>query len=339
MQEAEHREKLNDLNTRIASARDAIAADEAAAADAAAAAANAAADLQRVREQARQIAARKKNLEDLNAQLAAPAGGGGGGALGGLPPPPLGAPLQLQLAQAAPPPLAQPPPPPQQQQQPARPAVPAGLPGNPAGKQAGGAPPAAAAAAEGAAAGASAAPPGGTFQAAAGGVMPPSSPPFVFRAGASPSRATHAGARGATGAAGAAPAAAAAATQPPATLGAAGGPLPSLPFQFTAGASPHKQAPGAAPGALAPPPGGAVDPGWSWRTQRLECLMYRVLWVSESVKLFSEQYSPRGGSRSYELFMRATKWAQHLRGEYDATIRAASNEINTIRNKLLVLAW
>ncbi|WIA10238.1 hypothetical protein OEZ85_010438 [Tetradesmus obliquus] len=70
--EAEHREKLADLKAKIDAAKAAISEDEVTAAAADLAAADAQGDLARVREQARQIAARKKNLEDLNAQLSAP---------------------------------------------------------------------------------------------------------------------------------------------------------------------------------------------------------------------------------------------------------------------------
>jgi hypothetical protein len=90
--EAEHREKLADLLAKIDAARESIAADEVAAEAAASAATELAADLARAREQAQQIAARKKNLEDLNAQLSAPvpqlalaaaaAAGGSAGAAG-----------------------------------------------------------------------------------------------------------------------------------------------------------------------------------------------------------------------------------------------------------------
>ena len=52
-----------------------------------------------------------------------------------------------------------------------------------------------------------------------------------------------------------------------------------------------------------------------WRAQRLECLMYRVLWVSETVKKFREQYSPHSGGPHYELFIKATNWAKGLADE------------------------
>jgi hypothetical protein len=34
-----------------------------------------------------------------------------------------------------------------------------------------------------------------------------------------------------------------------------------------------------------------------WRAARLECLMYRVLWVCEAVQQYSQQYSPHLMSR------------------------------------------
>ncbi len=41
-------------------------------------------------------------------------------------------------------------------------------------------------------------------------------------------------------------------------------------------------------------PAAAADA--EWRTTRLECLMYRVLWVSEAIQMFAEQYSPRAAA-------------------------------------------
>lgn len=65
------------------------------------------------------------------------------------------------------------------------------------------------------------------------------------------------------------------------------------------------------------PPGPPAAPGGEatlgWRTQRLECLMYRVLWVAEAIKMFKDNYAPHSGSRSYGLFLRASSWAKGLR--------------------------
>lgn len=41
-----------------------------------------------------------------------------------------------------------------------------------------------------------------------------------------------------------------------------------------------------------------------WHKQRLEVLMYRLMWVSEAVKNFQDQYSQQSGSRHYELFLK-----------------------------------
>ncbi len=200
--EAEHRERVAELVSRVAVARDGIAADEAATAAAAASAAEAAADLARVQEQARQIGARNKNLADLNVQLEAP--------------PPsaaiLGGPLPQQ----------------QQHQQAAAPQV---------------------------------------------------------------------------------------------SLSVDGIELPL-------------------PGSIDPASiSTAAELGWSWRAQRLECLMYRVLWVAEAVKLFRDQYCPRTGGRQYELLVRASKWARGLSAEYDAGVKACCQELSVLRAKLAELAW
>lgn len=217
--EAEHREKLADLTAKNTAAREAISVDEADAAAAAAAASDAANDLARVREQARQIAARKKNLEDLNAQLAAP--------------------------------------------------VPAGAAGTPITAVA---------------------------ATAAAAVMLPPQPAMVM---------------------------------PPPTAATS-----TAATANTATATTRH--------------GGAADPaaisiaaelGWSWRAQRLECLMYRVLWVAEAVKLFQQQYSPHVGGRQYELLVRASKWARSKCDEYDATLRASCEGLAQIRSKLQELAW
>lgn len=41
-----------------------------------------------------------------------------------------------------------------------------------------------------------------------------------------------------------------------------------------------------------------------WHKQRLEVLMYRLMWVSEAVKHFQDQYSPHSGTRHYDLFIK-----------------------------------
>lgn len=201
--EAEHREKLADLKAKIDAAKAAIAEDEVTAAAAELAAADAQADLTRVREQARQIAARKKNLEDLNAQLSAPV-------------PPLTA---AALAAAASP---------------------------------------------------GALGPTGPF----GLLLPP--PNITAAAGIKqscdccpPGHRVHSNAV-------------------PALQ------LPPLPTSAGSGVNASTAAAAAAAGGFSNS-SAAADLGWSWRAQRLECLMYRVLWVAEAVKLFQAQYEPRTG--------------------------------------------
>ena len=39
-------------------------------------------------------------------------------------------------------------------------------------------------------------------------------------------------------------------------------------------------------------------------------VLRRVLWVSEAVQMFSEQYSPHANSHHYTLFIAATNWAK-----------------------------
>jgi hypothetical protein len=235
--EAEHREKLADLKAKIDAAKAAIAEDEVTAAAADLAAADAQGDLARVREQARQIAARKKNLEDLNAQLSAPV-------------PPLS---EATLAAAV------------------------------------------------------------TSTANAGtnfGLVSP-----------------------VPGAAAAAVAAAAAAAScsccpPPPT------PLDSTALALAPAASSSSSGSvGTDPAAIST----AAELGWSWRAQRLECLMYRVLWVAEAVKLFQAQYEPRG--KQYELLVRASKWVKECCDEYDLTFQAAAEDLSNMRNRVQQLAW
>jgi hypothetical protein len=176
--EAEHREKVTDASARVEASRGLIAADEAEAAAAGGAAAEAAAELARVRDQARQIAARRRNLSDLNAQLLAP------------------------------------------------------LPG----------------------------------RAGAGGA--------------------------------------------------------------------------AADGAAADGAAAAPSDGMSLRAQRLECLMYRVLWASEAIKLFRGQYAPHGaGGRQYGLLVRASKWARARVAEHEAACRALEDEQAELHTKLQELGW
>jgi hypothetical protein len=45
-----------------------------------------------------------------------------------------------------------------------------------------------------------------------------------------------------------------------------------------------------------------------WHKHRLEVLMYRLMWVSEAVRSFQDQYSSHSGSRHYELFLRVGGW-------------------------------
>ncbi|KXZ47471.1 hypothetical protein GPECTOR_35g909 [Gonium pectorale] len=71
-----------------------------------------------------------------------------------------------------------------------------------------------------------------------------------------------------------------------------------------------------------------------WRATRLECLMYRVLWVSEAVKMFQPQYSPRQSTHHYDLFIRATHWAKQLSEEYEESIRAYCCELERLRARL-----
>jgi hypothetical protein len=190
--EAEHRERAADALARVEASKGLIAADEAEAAAAAAALAGAAAELARVRDQAGQIAARRRNLSDLNAQLLEPVGG---------------APKHAALAAAS-------------------------------------------------------------------------------------AAAVHAGGGGAGG------------------EGKAG--------RADAG----------------------VDAGMSLRAQRLECLMYRVLWASEAIKLFRGQYTPHGPpSRQYSLLVRATNWARARVAEHEAASRALEDEAAELHTKLQELGW
>lgn len=62
--------------------------------------------------------------------------------------------------------------------------------------------------------------------------------------------------------------------------------------------------------------------------------MYRVLWVSEAIKLFQGQYSPRQASRHYDLFIRATHWAKQLSEECEEAVRAHCCELERLRARL-----
>lgn len=89
--------------------------------------------------------------------------------------------------------------------------------------------------------------------------------------------------------------------------------------------------------ALGPPSGGGLASAaadMEWRATRLECLMYRVLWVSEAVKMFQPQYSPRQSTHHYDLFIRATHWAKQLSEEYEESIRAYCCELERLRSRL-----
>ncbi|GAX78187.1 hypothetical protein CEUSTIGMA_g5629.t1 [Chlamydomonas eustigma] len=71
-----------------------------------------------------------------------------------------------------------------------------------------------------------------------------------------------------------------------------------------------------------------------WRAQRLECLMYRVLWVSEAVLNLRDQYSPHSGGPHYELFIKATNWAKNLAEDYDDQIKSWLTELEKLRRKV-----
>ncbi|GIL70608.1 hypothetical protein Vretifemale_1330 [Volvox reticuliferus] len=89
--------------------------------------------------------------------------------------------------------------------------------------------------------------------------------------------------------------------------------------------------------ALGPPSGGGLGSAaadMEWRATRLECLMYRVLWVSEAVKMFQPQYNPRPTTHHYNLFIRATHWAKQLSEEYEESIRAYCCELERLRARL-----
>lgn len=83
-----------------------------------------------------------------------------------------------------------------------------------------------------------------------------------------------------------------------------------------------------------PGPGSITAADIEWRATRLECLMYRVLWVSEAVKMFQHQYSPRQSTHHYDLFIRATHWAKQLSEEYEESIRAYCCELERLRARL-----
>jgi hypothetical protein len=82
----------------------------------------------------------------------------------------------------------------------------------------------------------------------------------------------------------------------------------------------------------APPPAAAAADELSWRAQRLECLMLRVWWVSEAVRLFHQQYAPGsasgttgvnggGGGPQYQACLRATGWAKARAQELEDAVR------------------
>ena len=59
-----------------------------------------------------------------------------------------------------------------------------------------------------------------------------------------------------------------------------------------------------------------------------------MLWVSETVKSFREQYSPHTGGQQYERFIRATNWAKTLADDYDDQIKGWISELEKLRRKL-----
>eukprot|EP00775_Hariotina_reticulata_P010977 gene10977-11132_t len=262
--EAEHRERLADLKAKIDAAKGAIAEDEVTAAAADLAAADASADLSRVREQARQIAARKKNLEELSAQLATPV-------------PPLAAAAFAAAASGAVPAM-------NMMQMPW-----ASAPGS-----------------------------GGVAGSAAGAGI---SPVVAGLPADASNNSVAACAGGATAAGGGS-------QGTTCCPGPAAGPPNSQVGQ-------HAAAPA---GAECAPISTAAELGWSWRAQRLECLMYRVLWVAEAVKLFQAQYEPRAGGKQYELLVRASKWVKERCDAYDASFQAAAEDLSQLRSRLQQLA-
>ena len=307
--EAEHREKLADLVAKIEAAREAIAADEVAAEAAASAASELAADLARAREQAQQIAARKKNLEDLNAQLSAPvpqlalaaAAAAAAGGVGGVAGYPLGFQRSLpQLVMAV--------------EGLPLPDISAGVKGE-----------------------------GGRVHGQMSCTMHPALTglplPSVSISATLVSTGDGSGASIA-----AASSSCALPLGPVALPAAAAGGGAALP----AAAAPADASDASGSGSGSLPLPGTADPAaistaaelsWSWRAQRLECLMYRVLWVAEAVKLFQQQYIPQAGGRQYELLVRASKWARRKCEEYEASERAGMEEMGQIRSKLSELAW
>lgn len=88
----------------------------------------------------------------------------------------------------------------------------------------------------------------------------------------------------------------------------------------------------------APAGGGCAPEAMNWRTQRLECLMYRVLWVSEAIKMFKDSYTAHSGSRSYALFLRSSSWAKTLSESYDGETRSCLTMLDHLRIKLADLA-
>lgn len=88
----------------------------------------------------------------------------------------------------------------------------------------------------------------------------------------------------------------------------------------------------------------AVGPDQEWTGTQLECLMYRTLWVSESIKTLRGQYHPSGRERigreesgngpHAALYARASRWARTLAAECEDGVRGQCAEIARIRARL-----
>ncbi|GMH39769.1 hypothetical protein BSKO_07667 [Bryopsis sp. KO-2023] len=83
---------------------------------------------------------------------------------------------------------------------------------------------------------------------------------------------------------------------------------------------------------------GEPDCGGRKSAEKLECLLYRVLWVCEAIKLLEGRYTAGSKGKPYELFVKATRWMQKLAGQYEDQIRMGFNDLDELRQKLQTVA-
>ncbi|KAK9819988.1 hypothetical protein WJX72_004826 [[Myrmecia] bisecta] len=67
---------------------------------------------------------------------------------------------------------------------------------------------------------------------------------------------------------------------------------------------------------------------------QMQQFCYRILWVSEAIRLFADRYTPQAGGQAYEHFMRASQSAKQLADDFEDTIRKYWADLDKLRAKL-----